>query len=313
MKNDSSGSKITIIIPAHNEEKNLEPLIQGLFESLANYSLEIIIVDDGSTDNTLGVIKSIAERFPIRYLSFQRNFGHQQALKAGFLYCTGDCAITMDADFQHPISYVAVMIKRWEEGSMVIQMIREDADEENLFKKVTSGWYYKLLSYLSDIPLTKGSSDFRLIDKKVIQLIARSTEVFPFYRALLPWLGYKSEEIPYKAAPRKHGTTKYSLPKMLKLATVGITTFSVKPLRLATLAGLFFAFLSLIYITYVLYIFIFTETAISGWASLIISVTFIGSLQLIFLGILGEYIGNIFIQLKNRPDFVIKDTNFDHA
>jgi dolichol-phosphate mannosyltransferase len=313
MRNNTSGSKISIIIPAHNEENNLEPLVQGLYQALTNYSLELIIVDDGSTDNTLWVIKSIAERFPIRYLSFQRNFGHQQALKAGYMFCTGDCAVTMDADFQHPISYVEVMIRRWEEGSMVVQMIRQDADEETLFKKITSGWYYRMLSALSDIPLTKGSSDFRLIDKKIILLVRGSTEVFPFYRALLPWLGYKSDEILYKAAPRKHGTTKYSLAKMFKLATVGITSFSVKPLRLATLAGLFFTLLSLIYIVYVLYIFIFTDTAISGWASLIISVTFIGSLQLIFLGILGEYIGNIFMQLKNRPDFVIKDTNLDHA
>ena len=306
--------KISIVIPAYNEEGNLMPVyqrIKSVFEKMQGYSFEIIFVNDGSRDNTQSRLEEMALDFPeIKYIEFSRNFGHQPAVKAGMDYADGNVIISMDGDLQHPPELISQMVKKWEQGYDIVYTIRSYPKEIPYFKRKTSDLFYRFLSQISDVDLTNGGgSDFRLIDSSVVQVMKNLKEDDLFLRGLTSWMGFKQTGIEFVAGERFSGQSSYDLKKMLKFAFTGITSFSVKPLYLATYLGFVFSSLSLLYIPYVLYAFI-TKTEISGWASLIMTIVFFGGVQLIILGILGIYLGKIFKQVKGRPNYIIRSKNF---
>lgn len=300
---------ISVIIPAYNEAGNIKMIAQRVLEQLRNIeSFEIIFVDDGSTDATLEEIKEIIKNMDnIKLISLSRNFGHQNALKAGLDYSAGDCVISMDADLQHPPELLCQLINKWKEGYDVVYTIRKDTHGISWMKKVTSKIFYKIINRLSDVEIPLGAADFRLLDRKVVNELKKMDEKWLFIRGLISWLGFKQIGIEYTAQPRHIGNSKYSIAKMMAFAIQGITSFSILPLRVSLLFGGIISFIAFLYAIYALYIKFFTNIAITGWTSLLISVLFLGGIQLFVLGIIGEYLGKMFIEGKSRPNYVIKE------
>lgn len=305
----SSVKKVTVVVPAYNEEENIKVLVPQILATIPEtYTKEVIIVNDGSSDETLENCKRLAGDFEeVRYLSFSRNFGHQSALKAGLDHATGDAVISMDADMQHPPEVIPRLLQEWENGYEVVITLRKDEGSISLFKRWTSGFFYSLMNRLSEIDIQKGSADFRLLDKKVVAVLKTIQDQNLFLRGLVPWMGFKHTSIEFEAPERFSGESKYSFLKMLSFAISGITSFSIKPLRMVALFGAVISMLSFIYGLYAIVIFFIDERAISGWASMVTSVVFIGGLQLLMLGVIGEYIGKMFMQLKNRPFYIIAE------
>ncbi|MEY8760085.1 glycosyltransferase family 2 protein [Chryseobacterium tongliaoense] len=307
--------KISIVIPAYNEEGNVAMIhqkIKEVFSELNNYDFEIIFVNDGSRDNTQQKLEELSEQYDeVKYIEFSRNFGHQPAVKAGMDHAHGNAVISMDGDLQHPPELIPEMIKKWEEGYDVVYTIRTYPKEISFFKRKTSDFFYKILSNLSDVNLTKGGgSDFRLLDANAVEVMRNFNEDDLFLRGLTSWMGFKQTGIDFTACERLTGESSYNLKKMITFAFTGITAFSVKPLYIAAYLGFLFSGISVIgYGLYVIYAFV-AKTEISGWASLIMTIVFFGGLQLIILGIIGIYLGKIFKQVKSRPNYIIKNKKF---
>lgn len=302
---------VSIVIPAHNEEENIVVIVERIEQVLAGllYDYEVIIVDDGCKDNTLGVVQQLAANDPrVFFIELSRNFGHQSALKAGLDHAHGSCVISLDADLQHPPELFAEMLQKWEEGYDVVYTRREEDPNLPLAKRKTSRYFYKLLNALSETEIEAGTADFRLMDAKVVEVFRNFKENDLFIRGMIKWLGFKQYAIDYMPNKRYAGSSKYSLRKMQKLAVQGVTSLSVKPLHMAVYLGFFISCLSLLYIPYVFYAYFFAKH-VSGWASLIVTVAFFGGLQLVILGIIGIYIGKMFMQGKNRPTYIIRSTN----
>jgi polyisoprenyl-phosphate glycosyltransferase len=303
---------VNIVVPVHNEEENILSLIsevQEVFETLP-YPYSFLIVDDGSTDGTLDLLRMAASADRrIRYISLSKNFGHQNALKAGLDHARGDCVITMDGDLQHPPKLIPELLSYWEEGYDVVYTVRQD-DESNTgyFKRKTSHLFYKVMNRLAGLDIEKGSADFRLLSKKVVYTLQAIDEQDVFFRGLVKWVGFRQIGVSYKANPREKGYSKYSLKKMVKFAVQGITSFSTKPLYIAAYLGFAFSLLSLLYIPYALASYLLGHV-VSGWASIIVTIAFFGGLQLSILGIIGLYIGKVFMQGKKRPLYIIKELN----
>lgn len=303
--------KITILIPIHNEEDNLYILTTKLTDILEKKDYEVIFIDDGSTDSTLQTLKILnTQNIRVHYLSFSRNFGHQSALRAGYHYASGDCVICMDGDLQHPPELIPKMIEKWKEGYEIVNTIRKDSKQISFFKRMTSSLFYLFINKLSDIKIEKGSADFRLVDKSIVEIIRNFHESPLFFRGIINWLGFKQYSFEYFPDERKWGKTKYSVSRMFKFALSGITSFSIKPLQLSSIFGLIVAILAFLYGLYAVYIKIFQNNTIPGWTSTLIVISFIGGLQLIMIGILGEYIGKLFIESKRRPDYLIREKSF---
>lgn len=302
---------VSIVVPSFNEEGNVETLairLIDVFKSLP-YNFEAIFIDDGSSDHTLNKLKSLtilSNNF--YYLELSRNFGHQNALKAGYDNASGDCVICMDSDLQHPPELIAQFLEKWEEGYDVVYTTREYADEATYFKRKTSDVYYRILNSLSDTKLEKGTADFRLIDRKVVNVLAQMPENGLFMRGLIRWLGFRQFAINYMCDPRFSGSSKYTFKRMTNFAIEGITAFSVRPLNIAIGVGLFFAVSAVLYIPYIL-ISYFSGHVVSGWASLLATIVFFGGLQLMVLGIIGLYLGKLFMQAKQRPNYIIRSSN----
>ncbi|MBS1553227.1 MAG: glycosyltransferase family 2 protein [Bacteroidetes bacterium] len=303
--------KISIVIPCYNEEGNVVELYNKINEILSDYTVEYIFIDDNSKDETLNILEELSEKDSnVKFISFSRNFGHQNALRAGLEYSTGECVISMDADLQHPPEILPKLIEKWKEGYEIVFTVRKDIENVSKFKKITASLFYKLINTLSDIDVKQGAADFRLLDKKIVRiLIDDITEYHLFYRGLISWIGYKQTYIEYIPNKRFSGSTKYSLFKMINFATDGITSFSIRPLKLAILLGLSLSFFSAIYGIYVISMALFTDETLKGWASVLVSILFIGGINMILLGIVGEYIGKLYIQSKKRPYFLIKKSN----
>lgn len=303
--------KVSVVIPIYNEQDNIAPLIAALntvFEKLP-YQSEIIFIDDGSKDGTLSVIKAIQHyNNAIHFLSFSRNFGHQSALKAGIDKATGDCIISMDGDLQHPPEMIPQLLNKWEDGFDIVYTIRKDATNVSYSKRKTSTLFYSILSSISDIEIEKGTADFRLINRQVADILKQLDNSDQFLRGIIKWIGFSQTSIEYVPAERFRGKSKYTPKKMIRLALEGITSFSIKPLYFATYLGILFSILSLLYVPYALYSYYFGH-AISGWTSMIVTVAFFGGLQLMILGIMGLYLGKLFMASKNRPPYIIKESS----
>jgi len=314
--------EISIIIPVFNEEKNLPLLYQKLTEVLKVVpSYEIIMVDDGSSDGSAEVIAQLHQKDPrVKMISFSRNFGHMAALSAGLDYALGQAVITMDADLQHPPELIPDLLAKWKAGAEVVNTLRKQTKNAGIFKNLSSLIFYWVINKMTKIQLPANAADFRLLDRKVVQALKKMHERFCFLRGLkmherfyflrglVSWVGFKQEFVEYEADPRFAGKTKYSLGKMISFALDGITSFSAFPLRLSTYLGLTIAFFSFLYILYALYIKFFTLQAIPGWTSVLVAVLFMGGVQLIFLGILGEYLSRVYEEAKDRPLYIISRT-----
>lgn len=302
---------ISIVVPVCNERGNL-PILMAEIKAVMDplpFQYSIIFVEDSSTDGTLEFIKSVAAGTDhIFYVSLTKSFGHQNALKAGLDRANADAVIMMDGDLQHPPALIPALIQQWEEGFDIVYTIRKDHQDIQYLKKKTSNLFYNVINNLSDIELEQGTADFRLMDKKVVQVFRTFSEMDIFMRGLVKWMGFKQIGIEYISALRSAGNSKYTVKKMVRFALQGITSFSTKPLYIAAYLGLFFSLCSLLYIPYILYGFI-SGHVISGWASLIATIAFFGGLQLMILGIIGVYLGKLFMQSKQRPHYIVKETN----
>lgn len=300
---------ISIIVPAFNEEGNIEAVAEQIKQQAEQCrKYEIIFINDGSTDATAEKLRMLHRSNPnIQFISFSRNFGHQSALLAGIHHASGDCIISMDADLQHPPAMIPQLVSKWQEGFDIVTTIRDDSQNTSWFKRSTSSVFYKLMNRLSNITLEEGAADFRLIDRSVARVISNSREYNLFLRGYIAWLGFKQCMVPYIPHQRQSGKTKYSFGKMMMLAINGITSFSVKPLRVAMILGTAISLLAFIYAIYAIYVYLETNEAVPGWTSVLVSILFIGGLQLLILGIIGEYLGRTLMQTKQRPDYVIME------
>ncbi|MEN9598766.1 MAG: hypothetical protein RL596_1077 [Bacteroidota bacterium] len=302
---------VSVVVPVWNERGNLPLLIEQVEAVFANlpYKLSFIFVEDSSTDGTLDYIKQqAATHSHIFFISLTKSFGHQNALKAGLDRADTDAVIMMDGDLQHPPTLIPELIAHWEKGYDIVYTIRNDHQEIPLLKKRTSNLFYDVINNLSDIELEQGAADFRLMDKKVVSVFRTFTESDIFMRGLVKWMGFPQIGIEYTSALRFQGESKYTLKKMLRFALQGITSFSTRPLYVAAYLGLFFSLFSLLYIPYIIYSYFF-GTLISGWASVIATIAFFGGLQLMILGIIGMYLGKLFMQSKHRPHYIVKESN----
>jgi len=306
-----SNKLISIVIPAYNESENIPktvPTILNLIKPLP-YRFEIIMVADGCTDNTMDKIQELVlEHKNIFYIEFSRNFGHQNALKAGLDHASGDCVISLDCDLQHPPEIIPEMLSKWESGYEVVYTIRKEDKKLPLSKRFTSSLFYDTINRLSDVEIESGSADFRLLDKKVVRIMKNFHENEPFLRGLIKWIGFKQFSMEYSPNQRTLGKSKYSLKRMISFALQGVTSFSVRPLYGAIYLGFTFTMLSILYLPYVLHAF-HNGKEVSGWASTIMTIVFFGGLQLTILGIIGIYVGKMFIQVKERPNYIIRSTN----
>lgn len=313
MNRSHTSFKLSIVVPTFNEDGNIEPLYRSLLvqmEKLHVSNFEIIYVNDGSSDGSLEVIKRLSSQDErVRFVSFSKNFGHQFALKAGLDFASGDAVISMDADLQHPPELIADLLEKWEEGSQVVYTIRKNEKGISWLKRATSKLFYYLLNKISEYKVIEGAADFRLMDRKVVSELKKINDQELFFRGIIPSLGFRQTPVYFEPNQRFSGSTKYSMKKMVKLAITGIVSTSVKPLYFSIYIGAIMALLAFMYGIYAIYIAVFTDKAIAGWTSTLVSVVFIGGVQLMVMGIIGLYIGKVFINSKGRPNYIVDETN----
>ena len=305
--------EISIVIPTYCEEGNIVELYEQLQFELSKIdvqSFEIIYVNDGSHDDSLRNIKELTTKDErVKFIHFSRNFGHQNALRAGLDFAKGDAVISMDADLQHPPELISTLIEHWRAGNKVVYTKRKDTNDLSFFKKLTSKMFYKLVNYLSETKLEEGTADFRLLDRSVVEALKNFNENNLFYRGIIPGLGFKQHGLEYIPNERFSGNTKYTFSKMVRFALTGITSSSAKPLYFSIYLGAFLALCSFFYALYAIYVSIFTTEAVAGWTSTIASILFIGGIQLMMLGIVGIYLGKLFSESKKRPNYIIEESN----
>ena len=301
---------ISVVIPIFNEEKNINPLLQRLIPIVNKSRYEIIFVSDGSTDQSETIVKKAAEKNKnIKLVAFQRNFGHQMALTCGYQMAKGDVVVSIDADLQDPPEIIPKMINEWQRGAKIVYAQRKERQDEGWFKKISARIFYRLINFLSDVPIPNDVGDFRLLDRQVVNFINNLPERSRFLRGLVAWPGFSASYIYFKREKRHSGQTHYPLSKMVNFALEGIISFSVKPLRLASYLGFFTALFGFLGIIYALYrrLFLPHQYWVTGWTALFVAIIFLGGIQLITIGIIGEYIGKIYQQLQNRPFYLIKE------
>jgi polyisoprenyl-phosphate glycosyltransferase len=303
--------RFSIVVPCFNEEAVLSETMKRLTvlcDALKELQVELIFVDDGSQDRTLELLKAYsAKDCRIKIIGFARNFGHQIAVSAGIDAANGDAVVLIDADLQDPPEVIHQMIAKWNEGFDVVYGTRIDRQGESLFKLATARGFYRLLNKLSDVPIPLDTGDFRLMSRSVVDILRAMPERDRFVRGMVSWVGFKQTALPYSRSERFAGVSKYPLAKMIRFAIDGILSFSTKPLQISVAIGISAALLALLGIGYAIFMRLFTSIWVEGWTALMIAVLFIGGVQLISVGILGEYIGRIYNEIKRRPLYVVKE------
>jgi glycosyltransferase involved in cell wall biosynthesis len=302
---------ISVVVPVYNEEAVVfesYKRLKGVMESL-NEPYELIFVNDGSRDATPDIVRHICEADPtVHFIDFARNFGHQIAISAGMDYASGEAVVVIDADLQDPPEVIPAMIAKWREGYDVVYGKRAERKGETLFKRFTSAAFYRVLQKLTDVDIPVDTGDFRLIDRKVCDALKLIKERNRYIRGIISWLGFKQTGVEFVRDKRFAGETKYPLKKMLRFAFDGITSFSVKPLKLSSYVGSIVSFAGFAYLLVVVYQKLFTDRTVTGWASMMAVSLFFNGVVLMMLGIIGEYIGRIYDEAKGRPLYVVRET-----
>ena len=301
---------ITIILPAYNEAEQFPELKQCLEQVVIDnpgYAWEFLLVNDGSTDNTLQLMRDLSdEDNRYHYLDLSRNYGKEIAIMAGIDHAEGDAIIIMDADMQHPISVIPEMIKYWEDGFEDIYAQRENSDESWL-KRVTSKAYYQILQKSTNIPIQKDTGDFRLLDRKCVDALKTMRETVRNNKGMFSWIGFKKKGISYHQAKRLHGRSKWSYYKLLNLALIGISSFTTTPLRFASVSGIVISLLAFLYLIYIVCKTIFVGEPVQGYPTIMVTILFLGGIQLIALGVIGEYLSHVFNETKKRPGYFVRE------
>lgn len=296
---------VSVVVPTYNRRSMLGEAVESVLgQSFKNF--ELIVVDDGSTDDTPGVIDRLAASDArVVGLHLARGFGHQPALLAGMREARGDAVVTIDADLEQPPAAIRGMLALWEQGWQVVHGVRRDHARTGLFKRTTSRWFYRVFSFLSRVPIEPGMLDFRLLDRQVVDAILELPETDFFLRGIAAWIGFRQAKLPYDAGRRAAGRTKYDLGKMVSFALRGITSFSTFPLRLSTYLGLLMTVVSLGYGANVGIRYFFWQHPQPGYASTILLISLLMGIQFLLIGLLGEYVGRIHVEVKRRPRFIV--------
>ena len=301
--------KVTILIPCYNEEASLDALYEALKELMGAqtaYTWEILMVNDGSKDHTIDIIKQLREKDNrICYVSLSRNFGKENAMLAGFDYATGDCMVIMDADLQHPPTAIPNMLEKWEEGYEDVYARRLTRGKESWLRKQFSLLYYHMLQQATRVEILENVGDFRLLDRKCINALKELRETQRYTKGMYCWIGFKKHEIWFEQGDRFAGESSFNFLRLLNLAIDGVTSFTTAPLRMATIIGLFVSLVAFIFMCYVLLCTLVWGDPVQGYPTLMTVVLFLGGVQLLSLGIIGEYLGRIFYETKGRPVYVV--------
>lgn len=302
---------ITVLIPAYNEEEALPLLfrrLDGLADTLPHYQLTFLFVNDGSRDRTLDFIRMQAEKDTrVAYINLSRNFGKEVAMIAGFDYAKGDAVVVIDADLQDPPELIPDMVKYWEEGYDDVYARRASRAGETWLKRVTSSMFYRVLQRSTRVEIQRDTGDFRLLDRRCIEALKQFRESERYTKGMFSWIGFKKKEIIYDRDPRAAGTTKWNYPKLINLAIDGITSFSTAPLRIASVLGMFISFVAFVYIIVIVAKTLIHGDDVAGYPSLMAAILFLGGVQLLSLGIIGEYIARIFTETKARPLYFVEE------
>ena len=303
--------KISILIPAYNEQEVLHHLYERLNKlagQTPGYTFEFLFINDGSRDRTLEIIKNYAEKDErVSYVNLSRNFGKEIAMIAGLDHVTGDATVIIDADLQDPPELIPRMITYWEEGYDDVYAKRQSRAGESWLKKITSGVYYKILQKSTNIPIQQDTGDFRLLSKRCVQSLRQFRESQRNAKGMFSWIGYKKKEILYDRDPRVAGVTKWNYAKLVDLAIDGITSFTTAPLRISSILGVIVSFAAFVYIIFLIVRTIFYGSDLAGYPSMMAVILFLGGIQLLSLGVIGEYIGRIFNETKNRPLYLVEE------
>ena len=307
---DQSSCEISIVAPVYNEEDGIAKFSEALVSVMAQAKLdyEIVLVDDGSRDNSFFQMSALrAQNSRIRIIRFARNFGHQLAITAGMRLARGRSVVVMDCDLQDSPTVILQFVEEWRAGYEIVHGVRKERKGETWFKKNSAFLFYRLLRFSTNVDIPKDAGDFYLLDRKVVDVLNQMNERHRFMRGLLSWVGFKRIGVEYVRQPRHIGVTKYSLWKMLKFSLDAATSFSFLPLRVISCVGVMISFLSFMGIAGIIYVKLFTNYTITGWSSMMITVLFIGGIQLIAIGIIGEYLARIGDDVKGRPLYVITE------
>jgi len=307
LANVSSFSLISVVLPAFNEGEALQRVIPTIVEALKSETIEIIVVDDGSTDGTRNNILFLKGRWPmLRYVRFSRNFGKEAALSAGLRVARGDAVILMDSDGQHPPALIKTFLEKWRDGFEVVCGVQVARNETPL-KKLAKRMYYRMMETGSSIVIPPDAGDFRLLSRNVVDAINAMPERKRFMKGLYAWVGFRTEMIPFAAAPRVAGTSKYGWIQLFKLGLTGVTAFTIAPLRIVSILGFIISASSFLFGIYLLLEHFFDGNQLPGWATLAVGMTFFSGLQLLALGFIAEYIAGMYEELKQRPLYIIAE------
>jgi len=304
--------ELSVIIPIYNEEGNIFPLFERLDKVISqlNIDAEYVFVNDGSKDKSIELIKELSKKNPsVHYIDFARNFGHQIAVTAGLDHCSGNAIVIIDADLQDPPELISDLYKKWKEGFEVVYAKRRAREGENFLKKFTAKSFYRILKKITSINIPVDTGDFRLIDRKIVDVLKAMPEQQKFLRGQISWIGFRQTYVEYDRDARYAGKTGYTYKKMIRFALDGITSFSNLPLKFATITGFFVSGITFLMILYALYSRFISKSYVPGWTSLMLAVLFIGGVQLISIGIIGEYISRLSANIRNRPLYIVKEKN----
>ncbi|MFM1977491.1 MAG: hypothetical protein RLZZ151_6 [Pseudomonadota bacterium] len=300
---------ITVIVPAFNEALAIAATVKNIAQHLDELSSnwDIVVIDDGSRDQTADVVRGLPDKLNTTLVRFSRNFGKEYAITAGLEHAQGDLVICMDADGQHSAELLAQMLEKWREGFEMVYAVRQDREVESSFKRWGSRIFYRAISLGGQIHIPRDAGDFRLMDRQVVNALLSLPERNRFMKGMYAWVGYKSVGIPYTPLPRSHGESAYSKLKLIQLAWTGVTSFSVMPLRLASAVGAMLSLISFIYGLYVVIDRLFFNESVPGWPTMVAGMMFFAGVQLLFIGILGEYLARIYDEVKGRPSYIVAE------
>jgi glycosyltransferase involved in cell wall biosynthesis len=308
--------RISCVIPAYNECANLSTLIRDLYQTLAPCcaGVDILVVDDGSVDGTSAVAIALAREYPVRLIQLSRNFGKESAITAGLDHVSGEVVILLDADGQHPVTMLPEFIRRWQQGYDMVYGVRTARRDQPAWKRWLSGAYSRMLNRMSSLDIEPNAGDFRLFDRRVLEALKSLPERTRYMKGLYAWVGFPSIGIPFEPDVRISGKSQFSFRQLSSLAVTGIISFSDIPLRICGAAGALISLCAILYGCYIVISTLMFGVDTPGWATLTVGITFLGGLQLVSMGVLGEYIGRIFIEVKNRPNYVVaRRHGFDEA